>query len=285
MTPGRKNRHGLTLLPADRKAVNADDKGSICMQRRLIGNDIVDLKTEDARGKAGDARFMARVFSFAEQAAIRHSTHADTLLWAFWAAKEAAYKALSKAAPGVSSAPRRYPAAMDFHYRKNRPETGTGEVSTPMGAVPVRIFFNAEWVHGVAWAGFPKNLRSDSFDASIRYGISYGIREIPPDRRPISIRESAAVRTAATERISEVLNMNPDDISIRRKTGPHGLGPPMVFIKGKKTPMDISLSHDGRFAAYALYNGERAAHRSMSGFARVAETAGVVGPRKEFLTV
>lgn len=255
------------------------------MQHRFIGNDIVDLKTEDARGKARDARFMARVFSFAEQAAIQESTHPDALLWAFWAAREAAYKAVCKVAPGVSSAPRRYPAAMDFHYRKNRPETGTGQVSTPLGAVPVRIVFNAEWVHGVAWVGFPKNLRSDSFDANIRYGISYGIREIPPDRRPISIRESAAVRNAAKERISEVLNMNPDDIRIRREPGPQGPGPPRVYIKDEKTPMDISLSHDGRFAAYALYNGERAAHRSMSGFARVAETAGAVGPRIEFLTV
>ena len=255
------------------------------MQRRFIGNDIVDLKTEDARGKAGDARFMARVFSFAEQAAIHESTHPDALLWAFWAAKEAAYKAVSKAAPGVSSAPGRYPASMDVHYRENSPDNGTGQVTTPMGTIPVRIVFSTEWVHCVAWVGFPKNLRSDSFEASIRYGISYGIREIPPDQRPVWVRESAAARNAAASRIVEVLNIDPDDIRIRRELGPQGPGPPRVYIKGEKTPMDISLSHDGRFAAYALYNGERAAHRSMSGFARVAETAGAVGPRKEFLTV
>ena len=218
------------------------------MQRRFIGNDVVDLKTGDARGKAGDARFMARVFSYAEQSAIRESTHADALLWAFWAAREAAYKAVSKAAPEISSAPARYPAEMDFNYRGNRPDRGTGQVSTPAGVVPVRIVFSAEWVHCVAWAGFPENLRADSFDATIRYGI----REIPPDRRPIWIRESAAARNAATERISEALNMNPDDIRIRREPGPQGPGPPRIYIKDEKTPMDISLSHDGRFAAYAF---------------------------------
>jgi hypothetical protein len=191
---------------------------------------------------------MARVFSFAEQAAIRESAHADALLWAFWAAREAAYKAVSKAAPGISSAPGRYPAAMVFCYRGNRPESGTGQVSTPAGVVPVRIVFSAEWVHCVAWAGFPENLRANYFDAN----IIYGIQEIASDRRPVWVRESAAARNAATERISEALNMNPDDIRIRREPGPQGSGPPRVYIKDEKTPMDISLSHDGRFAAYAF---------------------------------
>jgi phosphopantetheinyl transferase (holo-ACP synthase) len=258
MTPGRKKHHGLTQLSTDREAVNAAGKGNICMQRRFIGNDIVDLKTEDVRGKADDARFMARVFSFAEQAAIRRSAHADALLWAFWAAREATYKAVCKAAPGVSSAPRRYPAAMDFHYRKNRPETGTGQVSTPLGTVPVRIFFNAEWVHCLAWAGFPENPGANSFDED----IIYGIREIAPDHRPVCVRESAAARTAATERIAGLLDMDPYDIRIRREPGLHGPGPPRVFIKGEKTPMDISLSHDGRFAAYAFYTGGIATHQS-----------------------
>lgn len=273
MMPGREKRPELTLLTVDRETVDAAVKGKICMKRRFIGNDIVDLKTEDARGKADDARFMARVFSFAEQKAIRRSAHPDALLWAFWAAREAAYKAVSKAAPGISSAPGRYPTAMDFQYQKNRPDKGAGQVTTPLGAVPVRIVFSTEWVHCVAWTGSPVYPRANPLDANIMYGI----REIPLDRRPVSIRESAAARTAATRRIAGVLNMDPHDIRIRREPGPYGPGPPRVFIKGEKTPMDISLSHDGRFAAYAFYNGERAAHRSMSGFAHVAEIARAVG--------
>lgn len=246
-----------------------------------LGNDIVDLKTDNARGKSGDARFIARVFTVSEQEAVRRSKHPDALLWIFWAAKEAAYKAISKTAPDVSSAPRRYRAAIDFQKRQNRMKTGSGHVTTPLGVAPVWIFCSTEWVHCMAWAGYPENPGANPFDED----IIYGIREIASDRRPGWVRESATARNAATSRIAEVLNIDPDDIRIRRELGPQGPGPPRVYIKGEKTPMDISLSHDGRFAAYALYNGERAAHRSMSGFARVAETAGSVGPRKEFLTV
>lgn len=245
MIPRRQRGGDAGLLPPGGGAGDAAGKGKICMRNQMIGNDIVDLKTADARGKAGDARFIARVFTVSEQEAIRRSAHPDALLWTFWAAKEAAYKAISKAAPDISSAPRHYRVAIDFQNRQNQPENAAGDVATPLGVAPVRIFCNMEWVHCMASAG----LTATPFDI----GIIYGIREITPDRRPVSVRESATAREAATAGIASFLGINPDDIRILRETGPRGQGPPMVHIKGKRAPIDISLSHDGRFAAYAFW--------------------------------
>lgn len=210
------------------------------MRNGIIGNDIVDLKTADAQGKAGNERFMGRVLTPGEQEAIRRSAHPDALLWAFWAAKEAAYKAVSKAAPGVSSAPRRYRVTIDL---QKWPDTASGLVKTPRGTALIRIFYRQDCVHCIASAGSSPDF-SD---------IISGLKQIAPGKGPVSVRESAAARNAAGARIASFLGINPDDIRILRETGPRGQGPPMVHIKGKRAPIDISLSHDGRFAAYAFW--------------------------------
>jgi hypothetical protein len=206
-----------------------------------LGNDIVDLKTAHARGKAGDARFIARVFTSAEQEAILRSAHPDALLWTFWAAKEAAYKAVSKTAPGISSAPGRYPVTIDL---QQWPDTTSGFVKTPGGTALIRIFCSTEWIHCIASADGSPDLPD----------IVYGLKKIAPDGNPVSVRESAAARNAAAGRIASFLDISPNDIRILRETSPLGQGPPKVNIKGKRAPIDISLSHDGRFAAYAFWS-------------------------------
>ncbi len=205
-----------------------------------LGNDIVDLKTVHARGKAGDVRFITRVFSSAEQEAIRRSAHPDALLWTFWAAKEAAYKAVRKAAPGVSSAPRRYRVTIDL---QKWPDAASGIVKTPGGTALIRIFYRQDWVHCIASAGASPDF-SD---------IISGLKQIAPGKGPVSVQESAAARKVAGARIASFLGVNPDDIRILRETDSRGQCPPVVHIKNKRAPIDISLSHDGRFAAYAFW--------------------------------
>lgn len=204
-----------------------------------VGNDIVDLKTADALGKAGDFRFVERVLTRDEQSALRRSEHPDALLWAFWAAKEAAYKAISKRFPDISSAPRRYPVAIEAQKRRG---AASGIVNTPRGRVFVRIFFYEDCIHCIASTGSPAHLPD----------IVHGMGEIGPGRGPASARESAAVRKVAGARIAAFLGRLPEDVRILRKTGPRGLSPPTVYIRGEKAPIDISMSHDGRFAAFVF---------------------------------
>jgi hypothetical protein len=61
-----------------------------------LGNDIVDLTDPRHEGKAGDDRFLRRVFSEEEQKAIKTAENPDRALWMRWAGKEAAFKTISK---------------------------------------------------------------------------------------------------------------------------------------------------------------------------------------------
>jgi phosphopantetheine--protein transferase-like protein len=62
-----------------------------------LGNDIVDFSLPDCNEKYKDQRFLKRIFSLSEQAAISSAKNPNFLLWALWAAKEAAFKACQKA--------------------------------------------------------------------------------------------------------------------------------------------------------------------------------------------
>jgi len=49
-----------------------------------VGNDVVDLKDPENRGKVADDRFLARVFTAEERELIARATVPETLLWALW---------------------------------------------------------------------------------------------------------------------------------------------------------------------------------------------------------
>jgi len=223
---------------------------------RHVGNDIVDLKTPEAMGKAADIRFVHRVLNPHEQRLVFNSGHPDTLLWALWAAKECAYKAVSKSAPDVSSAPRRYPVILDLEKIIN---SATGIVMTPHGIVPVKIFFNEEYVHCIGIDGPSNSLKS----------IVYGMDKISPEKIPeadsISEKESLTARKLAKKHIASCLQIKEQDIQIIRQKNHSGIYPPMIYAKGKMKNMEISLSHDGRFAAYAFWadNGRGYPQREM----------------------
>lgn len=63
---------------------------------------------------------------------------------------------------------------------------------------------------------------------------------------------SRVVRDLAKEQIASYTGREKNEIQILRNKTARGQGPPMVWVKDKKTDMDISLSHDGRFVAFAF---------------------------------
>ena len=62
----------------------------------VVGNDVVDLSDPRWAHKEGDERFLARVFTPSERRAIEAAPDPARALWAHWAAKEAAFKVVSK---------------------------------------------------------------------------------------------------------------------------------------------------------------------------------------------
>ncbi len=205
-----------------------------------MGNDIVDLKAPGAMGKAGNARFVRRILTIEEQQAVLCADHPDALLWILWAAKEAAYKAVSKSHPDVSFSPGRYSVKL----KNEKPGVLGGMVKTPGGIVRIRIFSHEDYVHCIGITASHSGLDR------IVYGIKAISREEKMNHPPAC--QSMAARKLAKERIASYTGRDQDDIQIIRNNTARGQGPPMVYFKGKKDNIDISLSHDGRFVAYAF---------------------------------
>jgi phosphopantetheine--protein transferase-like protein len=203
----------------------------------------VDLKEPSNHGKSRDTRFLDRVFTGDERRSIASSSRPDTVLWSLWAAKEAAYKLLSKTHPAISSIPRRYRAALTegadgIHQLSCRI---TGCVATPSGAVSVTVTAADDYVHCVATYAFPEPPPFFSRVVALPNGA-----DIPAESA------SQCVREAAVTAIAELLPHASPAISIRRFPVPGGFGPPLVFLDGLPSSIDLSLSHDGRFGALAM---------------------------------
>jgi len=212
-----------------------------------VGNDVVDLDDPANRGKSGDVRFLARVFTAAERELIARSAAPDSLLWALWAAKEAAYKAVSGGNLPVCSIPRRYPVRLDDEpagadFAAVGGDELTGQVGTPCGAVALRITVTGDYVHAVA--------------AKPNAAIAGIIRRVDRmDEVGDPGDASAFVRQRLAAEISRHLGCPLDDLTVRMD--PSGSGAPYVFLRDRPLAAEVSLSHDGRFAAFALLLRER----------------------------
>ena len=64
--------------------------------------------------------------------------------------------------------------------------------------------------------------------------------------------ESIQVRRHAAAHIASHLSRTPDDVRIKRVKGRNGTGPPVAYVEDESNEIDVSLSHDGRFLAYAF---------------------------------
>jgi phosphopantetheinyl transferase (holo-ACP synthase) len=219
-----------------------------------VGNDVVDLKAPFAIKRSRDTRFVQRVLGAAEVESVLASDQPDSLLWAFWAAKETSYKVVSKSYPGVSSAPRRYPVCMST---ERTGDGASGIVHTPCGTIPVKWLFADDYVHciGADAEDSPAAGRPDRIESRLSR-IEFGLRRIDTRResgsRSGQEEESIQVRRHAAAHIASHLSRDPDDIRIMRANGRGGWGPPVACVEDDPDEIDVSLSHDGRFLAYAF---------------------------------
>ena len=230
-----------------------------------VGNDIVDLKEPDNCGKSGDERFIRRVFTSEERDRIVGAACPDQLLWAFWAAKEAAYKAVSRDDSSICSTPGRYSVVLDdgtAHHscRDDADSTGgsplgcqkagkdsddaeerkgclVGRVITPGGVAALWIIVTEEYVHALATAG-----------AGDLGTLVHRVDRVDVEEEAEG--PSAIVRGKLLHEIALRLKCPIDDLVIRKE--PLDRGAPCVFLRGRPLAAEISLSHDGRFTAFAL---------------------------------
>jgi hypothetical protein len=195
-------------------------------------------------GKSRVTRFISRILTQMEKERLQTSAGPDTMLWALWAGKETAYKVVRKSHAAVSSAPRAYEVNFvgNGMMKLEKDFIISGAVETPCDPVTIRTFKTRNHIHCIGTDGESKTLDS----------VVWEVRRVEEDMGVLPRFESFFVREAAKERLSLCLNRNPDEIEIRRFKGPYGLEPPVVYVKDTPVLVDISLSHDGKFVAYAF---------------------------------
>ena len=199
-----------------------------------VGNDIVDLAAPGNLGKSGDSRFLGRVFTAEERTLIAGAARPDALLWALWAAKEAAYKAVSHGDPSVCSIPRKYRVFLEKGNVARTAACLVGKVFTPRGELVLRVTLAADWLHALV-AGSEAAL-----DRLCRH-----VEELDGADDP-----SVFIRGRLLREIAHFLGCAADDLSVVKD--PNGPGAPRVLLCGRLHSKELSLSHDGRFAAFAF---------------------------------
>jgi phosphopantetheinyl transferase (holo-ACP synthase) len=195
----------------------------------------VDLKEPANAGKSRDSRFLRKILTDAEIDFVKNAQKPDEALWSLWTCKETAYKVIKKSFPETTFIPRRWQA---FSH-KTQTEYSEGEVLIPeRRSVSVRLFSNPNYVHCVG----ADNLKT--LDKLI-----WRVEALPLEEEK---NQSLFLRNCLAMDLATNYSLNFHQIKIKRTRRNGELEPPRVYVDGKKTDIDVSLSHDGRFVAYAF---------------------------------
>ena len=200
---------------------------------RRVGNDIVDLDDPAIAQTHLRDRFVARVCCESERALLAAAAEPKVLLWSLFAAKEAAFKAISKQHEqpdgGRRPATNQEGKPLVFAHRRFVVTADLRSVSYDKHVLWLRVDVEGPCVHAVAWTDDEMPL--------------FGTRQIPAEADP-----SVAARALLLERLGG------NGLSVERAPRPgswNGFGPPKLFRDGVEVNLDISLSHDGRFVGFA----------------------------------
>jgi len=195
----------------------------------VIGNDVVDLADPETREQGLHPRFDERVFSPRERAllvdrAYRASPH--LLRWAFWAAKESAYKALKRLEPTLVFSPKRFAVELSALSGAGGKGVAVGQVEHGDQVLDLRVHVEGACLHAVS-------LHPRASDARLLWQVDRAVSD-----------PSATVRRLAATVIGSALGLDPSGIQIARR-------PPVALHQRRPLLTDLSLSHHGRFVAFA----------------------------------
>ena len=190
-----------------------------------LGNDVVDLADPETRLADLHPRWVERVFTPRERAALEASPSRHRLHWALWAAKESAYKARKRLTPGTVFSPLEF--AVDL---APLPASGVGvvvgRVAHRDGRFDLEVRINRESVHAV--------VRSPG-DVSGPLLLGLGTTDRDPSR---------AARRLAAATIGPALDLDPAAVEVVDR-------PPVAVHRGVRLDTVLSLSHHGRFVGFA----------------------------------
>lgn len=196
----------------------------------LIGNDIVDLQFFE-RPARRPIKYLSRVCTAAEAMMVRRSENPCMSLEVVWAAKEAAFKLVSKELKVNHFVPREFETAwggshsQDLHVLFNVSYFGIH--------IAVTVSANEEWAHAIAT--FPQMNVLARKVARIDEGCG--------DQSAVG-DESAAARSLARQLLAECGREETLEFE--------GRIPVLKGEHGRASELGGSLSHHGRYAAVAI---------------------------------
>ncbi len=189
--------------------------------RPLVGNDVVDL--ERALDPPPHPRFFERVCAPTERALLCQRAFDRRLAWTLFAAKEAAYKLVTKLRGSLAFVPAAFEVASDLRSIQHGGHTfELVVVERPAAVHAIVCTPSAHPLHALGW-GDP--------DAS-----------------------SADVRRLVVAELGRRLRVEPARLAVVRDPDPRrwdGFAPPRLTLDDLPVALDVSLSHDGRYVAFA----------------------------------
>jgi hypothetical protein len=190
-----------------------------------VGNDVVDLDDPDTRLDGLHSRWDERVFGAAERRALEASSSRHLLHWALWAAKESAYKARKRLDPETVFSPREFEIELSALPARGGEGIAVGRALHRGHALGIEVRVDGDCLHAVA--------RSEDEDARVLWGAE----SAPGD-------PGAGARRLAAAAIGRALGLDPADVRIVRR-------PPVASFRDRRGEVGVSLSHHGRFVAFA----------------------------------
>ncbi len=196
-----------------------------------VGNDVVDLGDPYLLGSERRQRYVDRICCDSERRQIAQARDPLWLLWALFAAKEAAFKAISKRRPGVIFAHSKFVVEPDLRSVRHDDLT-----------LALRVTRCGEAIHAIATLG--------PDDATI--GGVHRVRS--------GADLSRAARRGLRTALAPVLSCRASELTVVRSPIPgswNGFGPPSLRKRGEPVAIDVSLSHDRHYVAFAALDARR----------------------------
>jgi len=282
LTPGTGDGSGRAPHERSGKEEPGGSTGVLPSMRHgapnFLGNDVVDLRHPSIATPRRKDRLEARVLAPEELSWLDEGDPEEpfrtTRFWSLWAAKETAYKVLSKS---LGSSPVMAHRALVSRLQFTSPTEELVEVRGEVLSGPLRVrlsgWASREYVHlmgvgsrGESTPGSQAD-REESGPAGAQPPLEMGMERLPPGlvleelRHHFTDREwagvhgipSAWVRILARRRLAGLLSPSGARVEILTSGDRPGRTPPTVRVDGSPRPgLDLSLSHHGRFVAWAL---------------------------------
>lgn len=245
--------------------------------RNRIGNDVMDLLDPRCQGRRKDDRLLGRILLPEERIWVDEVASESAWavrLWALWAAKESAFKVYCKLVGDGAFRPRSFLCRLEAEAQPDDPSITRirGEVEAADAGLSVTIegSSNQSYVHVVGWAGSgsrPRQSRMESGLEEVGLGDSHTAlatlrdRFTPEEWEGIHSLRSAHARLLARERVRSLLGLGAGadggnisgQVEIRTTGDRPGKLAPQIWFRGSRIrDLDLSLSHHGRFVAWAL---------------------------------